>query len=157
MTKMPLNAEEGGAETTLTPASGQKKEQEEEEEEAAAKLYAVDLIRTSAVPMVLKAVIELGVLEIIAQAGPGASLSASEIASRLPEAVTNPDAPATLDRLLRFLACHSILTCSSPDGTAERLYGLGRLCKFFTKSQDFGVSLASFCLINHHRLFMDSW
>lgn len=74
--------------------------------------YAMELASSSVLPMVLMAAVELKVLDIIAKAGPGAQLSPSEIASQLPAATRNPDAPEMLDRMLRLLASHSILTCS---------------------------------------------
>ncbi|KDP40588.1 hypothetical protein JCGZ_24587 [Jatropha curcas] len=46
-------------------------------------------------PFVLHTAIELNLFGIIAKAGPGAFVSASEIASQLP--TTNPDAPSMLD------------------------------------------------------------
>lgn len=76
-------------------------------------------------PMVLKAAIELDIFGIIAKAGPGAYISASEVASQLP--TSNPSAPSILDRMLRFLASHSMLSYSFrtlEDGQIEKLYGL---------------------------------
>ncbi|GLU17763.1 hypothetical protein SLE2022_341190 [Rubroshorea leprosula] len=59
---------------------------------------------------VLTASTRLGLFDIIAQAGPGAELSASQIAAQLPTN-NNPDAAFFPDRLLRrLLACYSLLT-----------------------------------------------
>ncbi|KAM7507710.1 hypothetical protein LguiA_018163 [Lonicera macranthoides] len=77
------------------------------------------------VPMVLKAALELGLFDIIAKKG---QIPPSEMASHL--LAKNKDAPAMLDRMLRLLATHSILTCSLSNleegggGEVERLYGL---------------------------------
>ncbi|KAJ8432755.1 hypothetical protein Cgig2_011678 [Carnegiea gigantea] len=109
--------------------------------------YAMVLTAGSALPMVLKTVIELDVLEIIKRAGPGARLSPVEITTELP--TQNPDAPTMLDRLLQLLASYSILTPSVrnlPDGRVERLYGLAPVCQFLTKDQD-GHSLATETLL----------
>ncbi|PON37752.1 O-methyltransferase COMT-type [Parasponia andersonii] len=57
---------------------------------------------SSVLPMVLKAAVELGLLEIIERAGPGALLTPAQIASELP--TQNPDCPLVLDRLLRLLS-----------------------------------------------------
>ncbi|XP_010241050.1 PREDICTED: caffeic acid 3-O-methyltransferase 1 [Nelumbo nucifera] len=128
---------------------------DQEEEEACN--YAMQLASASVVPMVLKAAIELDVLEIIAEAGAGAHISTSEIASHLP--TQNPDAPVMLDRMLRLLASFSILTCSlrtHDDGRVERLYGLAPVCKFLVKNED-GVSMAPLVLMNQDKVLMESW
>ncbi|KAF6137862.1 hypothetical protein GIB67_022005 [Kingdonia uniflora] len=70
-----------------------------EEEEACS--YAMQLASISVLPMVLKSTIELDVLEIIAKSGPGACISPSEIASKLPT-TKNPEAHVMLDRMLRL-------------------------------------------------------
>ncbi|GMJ06503.1 caffeate O-methyltransferase 1, O-methyltransferase 1, O-methyltransferase 3 [Hibiscus trionum] len=122
-----------------------------------ANLFAMHLASGSILPMVLKSAIELDLLEIMAKAGPGAFLSPEEMASKLP--TTNPDAPVMLDRILRLLASHSILTCNFttlPDGNFVRLYGLGPVCKFLTKNED-GVSLSGVCLLNQDKVIMESW
>ncbi|KAJ6760445.1 hypothetical protein OIU79_025316 [Salix purpurea] len=118
---------------------------------------ALLLVSSSVLPMVLKTAVELDLLEIMAKAGPGASMSPSDIASHLP--TKNPDAPAMLDRILRLLASYSILTCSLrdlPDGKVERLYGLASVCKFLTKNED-GGSLGPLCLMNQDKVLMESW
>nr|BAU03827.1 caffeic acid O-methyltransferase [Reaumuria trigyna] len=100
-------------------------------------------------PMVLQAVTELDVLEIIKRAGPNALMSASEIASKLPNN-RNKDAGVMLDRMLCLLASYSILTFTIktlPGGDVERLYGLAPPCKFLTKNED-GASLSPFCYMN---------
>lgn len=120
--------------------------------------FAMQLGTCCVFPMVLKSVIELDVLDIIAQAGPAAHLSPSEIASHLP--TQNPDAPSMLDRMLRLLAAYSVIQCSHrtlPDGKVERLYGLTPVCKFLTKKKGEGLSLASQALMNMDEVFMQSW
>ncbi|KAG5564899.1 hypothetical protein RHGRI_000936 [Rhododendron griersonianum] len=107
---------------------------DETNEEQQQYSYAVELALSPVLPFVLKAVVELQVFDIIAKAGPGAQLSPSQIASQLPPAgptalVGNPDAPEMLDRMLRLLASHSILTCSvidhdSPAPALDRRYQL---------------------------------
>ncbi|KAL6123001.1 hypothetical protein ACLB2K_075524 [Fragaria x ananassa] len=122
-----------------------------------ANLFAMQLASASVLPMVLKAAIELDLLEIMAKAGPGSFLSPSDLASQLP--TKNPEAPVMLDRMLRLLASYSILTCSLrtlPDGKVERLYCLGPVCKFLTKNED-GVSIAALCLMNQDKVLVESW
>ncbi|RWR86537.1 caffeic acid 3-O-methyltransferase [Cinnamomum micranthum f. kanehirae] len=107
--------------------------QEEEEEDC---MFAMQLASAAVVPMALKAAIELDLLEIMARAGPGAYLSTAQIATQLP--TNNPDASTMLDRILRVLASHSILTFSyviREDGSTERLYGMAPVCKFLTRTE----------------------
>nr|WME87917.1 O-methyltransferases [Bergenia purpurascens] len=125
--------------------------------EEEANLFAMQLASLSVLPMVLKSAIELDLLEIMAKSGPGAYMSPIDIASQLP--TNNPDAPVMLDRILRLLACYSVLTCSVrnlPDGRVERLYGLAPVCKYLTKNED-GVSIAALCLMNQDKILMESW
>ncbi|XP_004309514.1 PREDICTED: caffeic acid 3-O-methyltransferase-like [Fragaria vesca subsp. vesca] len=122
--------------------------------------YAMQLVSASLAPMVLKAAIELGVLEIIHRAGPGAQLSPSEIASQL-HSNNNPDAPAVLDRMLRLLSAHSILTCSVSTDELDhvkvlRLYGLAPVGKYFIRDED-GGSLATILNFCHDKVNTDSW
>ncbi|CAH8387967.1 unnamed protein product [Eruca vesicaria subsp. sativa] len=72
----------------------------------------MQLSSASVLPMVLKAAIELDLLEIMAKNDDfsGPQMSPSKLASHLP--TKNPDAHVMLDRILRLLASHSILTCS---------------------------------------------
>lgn len=119
--------------------------------------FAMTLTSGSVPPMVLKAVIELDVLEIIKRAGPNAQLSPAEIVAQLPS--KNPDAATMLDRMLRLLASYSILSYSLrtlPDGKVERLYGLAPVCQFLTKNQD-GVTLSALSLMNQDKILMESW
>ncbi|KAF8043877.1 hypothetical protein BT93_A2004, partial [Corymbia citriodora subsp. variegata] len=122
-----------------------------------ANLFALQLSTASVLPMVLKAAIELDLLEIVAKAGPGAYLSPREVASHLP--TRNPNAPLMLDRIFRLLASYSVLACTIrdlPDGKVERLYGLAPVCKFLVKNED-GVSIAPLNLINQDKVFVESW
>ncbi|KAL3531119.1 hypothetical protein ACH5RR_010441 [Cinchona calisaya] len=113
-------------------------------------------------PMVLKTAIELDMFEIIAKAGPDAQLSATEIASNL--STQNQEAPVMIDRMLRFLASNSFLTCTSSlvvpqdqDGNnLKRLYSLAPMCKKFIKNED-GVSLAQLLLLPVDKVIMESW
>nr|POE53074.1 caffeic acid 3-o-methyltransferase [Quercus suber] len=106
---------------------------------------------TQLFPWVLNAAIELNLFGIIAEAGPAACMTPSEIASQLP--THDSDAPSRLDRMLRLLASHSVLTCSFrtlEDGKVERLYGLTPACHFFLRKED-GCSLVSFSAFTSQR------
>ncbi|MCL7024839.1 hypothetical protein MKW94_000887 [Papaver nudicaule] len=133
-------------------------EQSKDKEEQQACMYALQLASASVPVMVLKAAIEMDVLEIMARAGPGAELSAAYIAAQIPN-VTNTNASVMLDRMLRLLASYKILTCSDrtlDDGTVERVYGLELVCKFLVKDED-GVSMAPLLLMNQDNVLLESW
>ncbi|PWA81437.1 caffeic acid 3-O-methyltransferase 2 [Artemisia annua] len=85
------------------------------------KLFALQLAIACALPMVLKAAIELDLLEMITKKGPDGSCSASELAAQVGATVKNPEAPLMLDRMCSLLTSHSVLTCTlkkSHDGDA---------------------------------------
>ncbi|XP_073127881.1 caffeic acid 3-O-methyltransferase-like [Henckelia pumila] len=113
----------------------------------------------SVLPMVLKAAIELDLLEIIRKAGPNASLSASELASQLPTKDSG-FAATMLDRILLLLAVHAIVKCSRPEplpcGGLERRYSLAPVGEFLTKNED-GVSMAPVSLFIQDKVMMESW
>ncbi|CAA7013417.1 unnamed protein product [Microthlaspi erraticum] len=137
------------------------KDEEEEVDEKMVILQAQSIVNTVAFPMVLKAALELGVIDTIAAAGNGAWLSPSEVALSLPTKPTNPEAPVLLDRMLRLLASHSILKCrvieTGENGHTERLYATEPVCKFFLKDCDGSGSLASVFLFVHTQAFFKTW
>ena len=112
--------------------------------------YAMQLVTSSVLPMVMQTSIELGLFDIIAKLG---QASASEIASRLP--TKNPEAPIMLDRMLYLLTTHSVLSCSAIDGD-ERVYALTPVSKYFASNQD-GVSFGPLLALIQDKVFMDSW
>ncbi|XP_057467983.1 caffeic acid 3-O-methyltransferase-like [Actinidia eriantha] len=115
-------------------------------------LFAMQLASASVLPMVLKSVIQLDLLQAIARAGPAAYVSPSDLAAQL--STTNPHAAVMIDRLL---TSYSILHCTLrtlPNGSVERLYGLVPVCKFLIKNED-GVSIAPLVLMHHDK--MESW
>ncbi|XP_022722179.1 caffeic acid 3-O-methyltransferase 1-like [Durio zibethinus] len=130
-----------------------------DEEDKHAQQYAMQLVSASVMPMVLKAAVQLGVFDIIERAGPVALLSASQIASQLPTQ-NNPDAPVILDRILRLLASHSILTFSlatnDQDRGVVRLYGLAPVAKYFIRSPS-GGSLSPLLDLYQDKAIIDVW
>ncbi|XP_021282827.1 caffeic acid 3-O-methyltransferase-like [Herrania umbratica] len=127
----------------------------EEEEEFH---QAIHLATSTVLPMVLQAAIDLDLLEIIAKAGPAdCKLSPIEIASHLP--TQNPDASSIIDRILRVLASHSILTCglaTNEDGHIQRLYGLASIAKYFLHNDD-GISVLPALAISTDKFLLEPW
>ncbi|XP_011084575.1 caffeic acid 3-O-methyltransferase [Sesamum indicum] len=120
-------------------------------------LFAMQLVTASVMPAALRSAVELGLLELIKRAGPGAFVSPAELAAQIP--ATNPQADLMLDRILRLLAANNILNCSLrelPDGSVERRYSLAPVCEFLTRNED-GVSMAPLLLLNQGQICGESW
>ncbi|KAJ4728009.1 Caffeic acid O-methyltransferase [Melia azedarach] len=113
-------------------ASSVKLSDQQEQEESFA--YAIQLVMGSVLPMAMQSAIELGIFDIIAKAGPGAKLSASEIAAQTSS--RNKEAPLMLERILRLLATHTILECSADGRQSQRLYSLAPVSKYFVRNED---------------------
>ncbi|XVF30756.1 hypothetical protein REPUB_Repub16aG0086000 [Reevesia pubescens] len=127
---------------------------EDEEEKAWSQAVHV-ATGTVVLPMVLKAAIDLNLLEIIAKAS--CNLSSTEIVSHLP--TNNPEAPYIVERILRVLASHTILTCdlaTTKDGHVQRLYGLSPIGKYFLHNND-GLSLIPRLTISTDKNYLESW
>lgn len=121
-------------------------------------LFAMEMNALIALPLVLKATIELGILEILAECGPMAPLSPAQIASRL--SAKNPEAPVTLDRILRLLASYSILSCTlaqDTEGNPLRLYGLGPKSKHFVRAHGTATFAAPLMLLLTDNIVTSSW
>lgn len=120
--------------------------------------YALQIVDSLAFPMVMHAIIELDVLGIIARAGPGCELLASEIVASLPES-KNPMAASMLDRMLWLLATYKVVTCSiieAENGGIKRKYGLTPVAKYFVPDED-GTSFAPLMSLSQDKVFIDSW
>ncbi|KAF8092631.1 hypothetical protein N665_0407s0011 [Sinapis alba] len=143
------------------------KEEQEEVEEKMVSLQAESIVNTVAFPMVLKAALELGVIDAVAAAAEGngpAWLSPYEIARSLPTKPTNPEAPVLLDRMLRLLVSHSILKCrvvegkeNGRTGKMEMVYATEPVCKYFLKDSDGSGSLVSLFMLLHTEVFFKTW
>ncbi|KAF9600118.1 hypothetical protein IFM89_003665 [Coptis chinensis] len=122
-------------------------------------LSTMYLSMISAFPMVMRAAIELDLLEIRSKAGPNAQLSPLQIASKLPTQNHPTETSMMLDRMLRLLASHSVLTCTTiicENGLIERLYGLAPLSKYFVQDKD-GISFCPFLILGLDKVFAESW
>ena len=129
-----------------------------QQSEDGACLSAMLLNTNMVYPSVLNAAIELNLFEIIAKANPpGAFMSASEIASKLP--TQHSDLPNRLERMLRLLASYSILTCStraSEHGGTERVYGLTHVSKYLVPDESRGY-LASLTTFIRYPALLPIW
>ncbi|XP_030468064.2 isoliquiritigenin 2'-O-methyltransferase-like isoform X1 [Syzygium oleosum] len=109
-------------------------------------------------PVILHAAVELDLFGIIAQAGPGAYVSPAEVVAHLP--AQTAESPEIIDRVLRCLASHSLLTYKSKtfdDGrTVERRYAISPVGKYYVKDED-GGSVGSLSLFAFHRATIDVW
>lgn len=144
---------------TTSPKPSLIKEKQCDEE--AASLQADNLVTIMALPMVLKAALELGVIETLTAVEEGVWLSSYEIALRLPTKPTNPEAPVLLDRMLIFLASHSILKfCmveTEETGNTKRVYAAAPICKFFSTRGECSGSLAPLFLLNLSEIYFKTW
>ncbi|KAJ8559373.1 hypothetical protein K7X08_003431 [Anisodus acutangulus] len=106
--------------------------------------------------MVLKAAIELGLFEIIAKAN--TEVSSYEISSQI--RTKNPKATLLLERILRFLASQSFLTCNitknDDDGHIHTSYNLTPLSQSLISDED-GSSIAPFLLLITDPVGVNSW
>ncbi|KAF8016481.1 hypothetical protein BT93_H1871 [Corymbia citriodora subsp. variegata] len=105
------------------------------------------------VPMVLKGVFELEIMELLANSG---QLSPSDIAARL--SINNPTAPDMIDRMLQLLASYSILSCTLVEdkcGRPQRLYGLGPRSKYYVDNN--GASIVPAHMLLQDKTVLESW
>ncbi|CAA7022845.1 unnamed protein product [Microthlaspi erraticum] len=147
--------------STTSPNPSLIKEEQQLDEETVG-LQAQSLVNSLAFPMVLKAALELGVIDAIAAVDEGVWLSSSQIVLRLPIKPTNPEAPVLLDRMLILLASHSILKyrileTGENHPTEIREYAAEPVCKLLLNRGDGSGSLASLFLINHSEVYFKTW
>ncbi|XVF42582.1 hypothetical protein PTKIN_Ptkin01aG0375500 [Pterospermum kingtungense] len=120
-------------------------------------LQAIQLATSTVLPFALKVAVDLDLFEIIAKAGPDSMLAPAEIVSHLP--ANNPGAPSIIDRILRFLAAHSILTCklvTDKDGETKRVYGIASIGKYFVRNED-GISVVPMLNMTLDRRLVECW
>jgi caffeic acid 3-O-methyltransferase len=111
-------------------------------------MFALKLLGGFAVPFTIKAVIELGLMD---------QLLTAELVVQLPL----PAKVVTMvDRLLRFLASHSVVRCTTVVGTdgntCRQSYAASPVCKWFARN---GVedSVLPLGMIILNKTFVDSW
>ena len=137
----------------------EKRKEEEETEDEESFLRAMQLVSSVVLPMAVQSATELGVFEVLKEAGEGAKLSAKEIASKI--SCSNPEAASMLDRLLLLLSSHSILNSSLISDhrvppTFHRLYTITPVAAFFAPNSD-GVSLGPLMALIQDKITLDSW
>ncbi|XP_073526152.1 uncharacterized protein [Phyllobates terribilis] len=123
--------------------------------DAAAKLQAEVLANSIVLPMALQTAIELGLLDIIADAGSDASLTAAEMAEKL-SAEGNPKATEMVERILRLLVTFSVVSCSIIGGVTRKVYGLTLVGRYLVKNDD-GFSLAPLLRLVTDKSLLRSW
>ncbi|XP_020207924.1 isoliquiritigenin 2'-O-methyltransferase [Cajanus cajan] len=121
-----------------------------------AHLSALLLANNQMLTVVMNAAIELNLFEIIGNND--AFMSASEIASKM--AIEHySELPNRLERMLRLLASHSLLTCATrttADGNIERVYKVSSVGKYFVTDES-GGTLASFTSLLCSRAMSQVW
>ncbi|KAJ4749384.1 Caffeic acid-3-O-methyltransferase [Rhynchospora pubera] len=124
------------------------------------ELYVqMSIVGTAIFPLTLKAVMELGVLEIIKMGSASASaqpamMTAEDIAAQLP--TKNPQAAAMLDRMLALLASYNIVSCViEKKEKVVRRYGPAPFFKLLTKDDD-GVTVGTLSLLGMEQAFISA-
>ncbi|KAL5212743.1 hypothetical protein ABZP36_023590 [Zizania latifolia] len=118
------------------------------------------------VSMVLRAAIQLGLLDALVAAaadGNGAAVTAVELTERIQQlaaaaaTVDKAGVAVSVDRILRYLACFNVVRCSTetgPDGKAVRRYMAAPLCRWVAGNNGGQGSLSPFAvfLVDEDRL-----
>jgi hypothetical protein len=147
---MPMAASVTEEETTQNDNQNQTVEEERE-----SFTCAMLLVNASVLPLALKTVVDLGVLDVLSMADPDVGLTAAEIAERIP--TRNPEAPGMLERILRLLMNEGVVYCSSDlFDEAPMKYRLGRVGKYFVRAEN-GVSLAPLMTLAHDKVYLETW
>ncbi|XP_068483098.1 cathecol O-methyltransferase 1-like [Phaseolus vulgaris] len=137
----------------------EKRKEPEEVEDEESFLRAAQLTNSVVLSMALQTATELGVFEVLIEAGEGAKLSAKEIASKI--SCSNSEAASMLHRLLALLSSHSILHSSLISDhrvppSFHRLYTITPVAAFFAPNSD-GVSLGPLMALCQDKIFLQSW
>ncbi|KAK3431446.1 hypothetical protein EUGRSUZ_E03148 [Eucalyptus grandis] len=130
----------------MSSAQNQVKPCHEEEEEEDPCLKALLYSSSQVFPRILHAAVELDLFGIIARAGPRAYMSPPEVAAHLP--AQTPESAEIIDRVLRCLASHSLLSC--------KRYAISPAGKYYVRDED-GSSVGSQALFAFHRATIDVW
>nr|CAB3496672.1 unnamed protein product [Digitaria exilis] len=94
-------------------------------------IHAMELLNGFVASMTVKAAIELGLIDDLLAAG-GLAVTPEELVAARPWP-RPAEAAAAADRMLRFLASHGVVRCTTevgPDGKARRSYAAAPVCKW---------------------------
>lgn len=130
-------------------------------DDEAGRVKALQLTAMLALPFSLKAAVNLGVPKILVDAGSGAELTAEDIAKSITKLSDRSADARNLDRILRVLAAHNIVTeivskNANDSDSPQRCYGPTSTLKYFTDNED-GVSLAPFLLMTTDPVFLPTF
>lgn len=113
----------------------------DEEDEACA--LALQICSSNILSFSIKTAIELRLFDVIVAAR-NAALSPAEIVACLPTAADNRQAAGMVDRLLRLLAAHGIVTCVTDATSRARKYAAAPVSKYLiVKGKADGTGAAS--------------
>lgn len=126
-------------------------------DEEAACARSLQICGSCIFPFTVKTVIELRLLDVIAEAeSPATALYPKQIVAQLPAAADNPEAADMVDRLLRLLASYGVVTCTSEGGS--RKYSAAPVTKYLIKNADDGASsMVNLALLNQDRVMVAVW
>ncbi|WVZ56043.1 hypothetical protein U9M48_006629 [Paspalum notatum var. saurae] len=119
-------------------------------------MHALELLGRFVVPMTLKAVIQLGLIDDLLAAD-GRAVTPEELAARWPRPV---EAAAAVDRMLRYLASYNVVRCATevdPDGKARRSYAAAPVCKWLSTRNSGEGSVAPLAMAGLDKAFMETW
>lgn len=119
-------------------------------------VFANNIATLVVLPYAIRSTVELGIFNVLAKAKKGTKLSAKDIAVEIGS--KNPNAPKMLDRLLRLLACHSILywSLSEDRQQPQLLYSLAPVANYLFNGPN-GMSYESCLKLSLDEVFMESW
>nr|CAB3501599.1 unnamed protein product [Digitaria exilis] len=119
-------------------------------------VHAMEILNGFIASMTLKAAIELGLIDDLLAAG-GRAVTPEELVAARPWP-RPAEAAAAADRMLRFLASHSVVRCTTevgPDGKARRSYAAAPVSKWLANGRQ--GSMAPLALMNMDKGFMETW
>ncbi|MED6150290.1 hypothetical protein PIB30_071035 [Stylosanthes scabra] len=111
---------------------------DDDDDDNGALMKAASLACCQVFSAILNAAVEMNLFDIISSSSSSGGMSASEIASKLPN--QHKEMGSRLERMLPSLVAHSLLTCSIHN--QHRLYALSPVGQYFRRHQQ-GTSLAS--------------
>ncbi|CAN6363524.1 unnamed protein product [Urochloa humidicola] len=122
-------------------------------------LHAQTLVYAYNVSMVIKAAVQLGLIDAIGAAVDGSGLTADELAAKTVQAEDKSESAALIGRILRFLASFDVVRCSaekSPDGSVLWRYSPAPACRWLTGNNG-GGSLGPMSVFSVDEDCLSSW